>query len=621
DYDLNPLRALDLLHLIRVVSTPRLFILVLGDIRIAETIFNLKKSGEFATVIQHANNWEYLSLSPTEIGSMARALAGHAIRKLVPPGQRLLLGTMEVHEALDYHPRKLSFSDSKQTQGFPTLRELLERLPVDVETAWDSESQQCIAGKPIVNFKDFLLFNLLRSKEEEASAERGRESDVYKKAFPYSGVALLKAVPRYIADLWFSLEELVDPEPLVYKQSSWRDLLENLINLIGQEAHRAVEEDRMMSIHYRERFVDALGIGDEGWLQAMRFVEARSVSVPGRVIAFRRHGCVLHADYLRSWSFWDLEERASIDIDDRTRAMFVLLHDLLALERGGGIVGSHALSPDSLNLGLAYAAWDVGLSEEVRVQWITPEWTSFWEFDQFCHAWKALLHNSSLWQDLVEEAERRALLAYTWIAAITNLLAGSKTVPLFPRDSGELDPESSLWDQLAVATNALIPEAHQPTVRGDRIRSWLTRLPVLLAPESGFMVSSKIRVLPRIIPKFLTKEWESFLTPRLMANIRRLRADRLAPFIGREELEEMLSEEHIINTILKGGLVPSEEDDLPEAEARYLSRIGKTGVERRARSRRQTDAEILEKISEPVKGQGGAAGPPPREPDEPLASR
>src|SRR4051812_31645490 len=48
DFDLNPVRALDLLHLIRMISSPRLFILVLGDVRMAEVMFNLKKSGEFA---------------------------------------------------------------------------------------------------------------------------------------------------------------------------------------------------------------------------------------------------------------------------------------------------------------------------------------------------------------------------------------------------------------------------------------------------------------------------------------------------------------------------------------------------------------------------------------------
>jgi hypothetical protein len=609
DYDLNPVRALDLLHLIRMISSPRLFILVLGDVRMAEVMFNLKKSGEFASILRDANSSDYLSLSPSEIASVARTLSGHAIRKLIPPGQRLSLGSMNVEEALEFQPDRLYGERVENPGGLATLGGLLQELSVEVETAaLTTEHEQCIGGMAICDLEDFLLFDLLSPRNKKVwkkqgdSDSAGRKQDEQPveprrtKAYPYTGAALLKAAPRYIADLWFALDELVER-----KGTSERPL-NDLIERIGQEAHRAVEEDPLLPIRCRESFVDALGIGaDEGWLEAMKFVQARSVSVPGRLVPFREEGCVLNAQYKRSWAFWDLVEKKPIEIDERAKALLILLHDLLALEREGGIVGSHALSPDSLNLDWAFASWDAGLPEEVKVPWITPAWTSFWEFEQFEHLWNHALRGN-VWSN-AEDAQR-AYLAYAWIAGITMVLCGQPAAikTLGNVKAEDLKPEAVLWTDLENAIRSLVaemapakrkPERTRPSpARADLIESWLIRLVVLLSPESGFLPGKHEVLDTRARELFADSKVEKFFDQtRIWSKVQRLRADRLAPFIDTDLLARFQAEEQTVNTINQKRFNPDKKL-LDEARLRAIKR-GAIGPQERIAAALEGIAERL----------------------------
>lgn len=334
----------------------------------------------------------------------------------------------------------------------------------------------------------------------------------------------MKAPPRYVTDLWLSLNELVKGQTHPPTNSKdWTEQLGHLVNAIGHEARQALEEDLLLSLFYRERLVDALGNRlDEGWLQAMQFIESQSASIPGRVIALQTYKTIpgsLHADYLQSWNLWDVSNRneaRQIEIGERAKALLILLHDLLALERDGGIIGDHPLSPSSLDLGWAYASWDVGDVEEVRVPWITPAWTSFWEFDQLAHAWNEALRNNKEWQE--QSPNKVTFLAYHWIAAITLLFSGKN--PLKPLSRGS--PKEEDW-QAVVKTSAELLKL-RPSVRKDRIDSWLARLPVLLAPETGIPEEVRQKFANN---KALKAHWNK---PEIASKVRRLRARHLLPF-------------------------------------------------------------------------------------------
>src|SRR5262245_39881816 len=93
DFDLNPPVCLGLLQLLRMISVPRLFTFVLGDVDMAEVVLNLKLSSALAEVAAGATSKDLLSILPTEAATMAGEIAAQSLRKLIPPAQRLLLQT------------------------------------------------------------------------------------------------------------------------------------------------------------------------------------------------------------------------------------------------------------------------------------------------------------------------------------------------------------------------------------------------------------------------------------------------------------------------------------------------------------------------------------------------
>ena len=82
DFDLNPARCVDLMRLLRTISIPRLFIVVLGDVSIARSLFNFKVASELADVLQpYSVNLE----RGNDIDAIAGGVSSNAIRKLIHP--------------------------------------------------------------------------------------------------------------------------------------------------------------------------------------------------------------------------------------------------------------------------------------------------------------------------------------------------------------------------------------------------------------------------------------------------------------------------------------------------------------------------------------------------------
>ena len=104
DFDLNPPACLDLLRVLRMLALPRLFFLVLGDLDVANVLLNLKLSAELGRVAEGAEASRMLSLPPADVAAMAGEVAANAIRKLIPPAQRIQLAVPSLLEALTSHP-------------------------------------------------------------------------------------------------------------------------------------------------------------------------------------------------------------------------------------------------------------------------------------------------------------------------------------------------------------------------------------------------------------------------------------------------------------------------------------------------------------------------------------
>jgi hypothetical protein len=95
DFDLAPCHCLELLRLIRMVTTPRLFFLVAGNTRIAEGVLKLRTEGDLLSLTYGKPS------SPEEVREKAVEIAANNMRKLLPPGQRVCLATLRIKEALN----------------------------------------------------------------------------------------------------------------------------------------------------------------------------------------------------------------------------------------------------------------------------------------------------------------------------------------------------------------------------------------------------------------------------------------------------------------------------------------------------------------------------------------
>lgn len=119
DFDLAPLRCLELLQLLRMVSVPRLFSVICGDIAVARTVVRMSFCGDM-NQIAHERVGSTAPVVPSEqIAALGIQLTTNALRKLLPPGQRIELRPLEVDETL-----KLSNGDD------PSLAQLLQKLDI-----------------------------------------------------------------------------------------------------------------------------------------------------------------------------------------------------------------------------------------------------------------------------------------------------------------------------------------------------------------------------------------------------------------------------------------------------------------------------------------------------------
>ena len=86
-----------------MVSVPRLFTIVLGDERVAETVFSLKLSGELATITRNAFP-SSRAIPSLELRRLTSEVAMEAMRKLLPSSQIAKLEKLKPEEALEFTP-------------------------------------------------------------------------------------------------------------------------------------------------------------------------------------------------------------------------------------------------------------------------------------------------------------------------------------------------------------------------------------------------------------------------------------------------------------------------------------------------------------------------------------
>jgi energy-coupling factor transporter ATP-binding protein EcfA2 len=276
DFYLKPDASLQLLRLLRMISVPRLFFLVMGDITTIEALF-IEKSLADWTAVAGAEIFATLPQRQDEALARARELRARYLRKLLPPLQRETIEAMDWNEALEFNPEQLDVKD--------TLEKLLEERKLD--DPW-GEANPDAQPEPTENdnsrCKDdpysllkFLLCPLFspdeknKKKEEKKKAEESstreeqsphevapniqfQQRNIRKAREAYTALQILDATPREIMDLWFALR---NPRSQESKRPGDADPPPLLLSLIEDSVKLVIEEQNFLN---EEQQADLAGV-------------------------------------------------------------------------------------------------------------------------------------------------------------------------------------------------------------------------------------------------------------------------------------------------------------------------------------------------------------------------
>jgi hypothetical protein len=247
DLYLKPDVSLQLLRLLRMISIPRLFFLIMGDIKTVEALFIEKSLADWTGV---AGTRLFAARSERLDGALTRAreLRARYLRKLLPPLQRTMIEPMDWHEALYFEP-------GRPDASVDPLEELLADVKLDKPFGKESNER----GESLLNF---LISPPLpaakeerheerekrqkRAKgEEDAKEETPEEIDLKKLRSAYTALQILDATPREMMDLGSALREVISggtvdngKTPLLL--SSVRDM----VNLVSEEQSFLSEKEQ-----------------------------------------------------------------------------------------------------------------------------------------------------------------------------------------------------------------------------------------------------------------------------------------------------------------------------------------------------------------------------------------
>lgn len=501
DVDLNPIRCLDLLRLLRAINSPRLFVVTLGSLESAEIVAWVESIGQLAELGK--NDLSRAAFDGSEVHAFGHRVAANALRKLLPPEQRIQLQYLPIEQALEYRPPGVPNNRSLRS----LLRDCKLTPDNDCKRTLD-ETDRCRnphCGSPddfLENLGDLLLGKALQTGDDpdgQKHLDKAYDADR----------ASLKPVficsVRELADLWFFLNRLLP--------KSKPDRFKELALLAATQLHQAILDDPGLTPDDRRRVAQAVDIRSDRTIQ----FDAAVVIVEEQASFYDTIGRRddLPAIYLSRHDRWSMRPRPVRSsgaethggdhprrawfLSDRTSAWFRLLYDILFLHpKPHLLVGGHRIPMQDLAR-YAVAFWYLPEGKVLQVPWIPPPLGTFWAMDRFLAGWNDVLkHHDD--KKKADDDGTRWFVAAKWIEASAWAILGKPRVlperrePKNWTDDWSEGPKLIEWIRLA---------AQASKVRGQtwHLRQWLRNLVVMLAPESGVPeTSTKKLVAPASEP-------------------------------------------------------------------------------------------------------------------------
>lgn len=211
DFYLKPNASLELLRLLRMISIPRLFFLVMGDITTVEALF-IEKSLADWTAVAGTRLFTVQSERLDQALTRARELRARYLRKLLPPGQRATIEAMDWYEALDFEVG----SPAGNAAHIETLEKLLEEVKLDSpfpETKPSAVSLLTFLISPPFS-EDEQKKRKNQAAEDSKEKDSKEESAIKDVRAAYTALQVLDATPREMMDLGSALHEVIRKQKL-----------------------------------------------------------------------------------------------------------------------------------------------------------------------------------------------------------------------------------------------------------------------------------------------------------------------------------------------------------------------------------------------------------------------
>ena len=514
DVDLNPFRCLDLLQLLRMITTPRLFALVLGDAEVAETVTKIRLSGQYARLARGASQEHFVSIPSDEVAAIVGSTAAKIIRKVLPPSQRAHLRAMTIEQALAYEPDPVvsGAEESNLHKEDRTLRSVMERISLE---KWLHEpiDRRPWNLQPAAALTRFSLADFLIGPGAPKTGSIGE--------YPYGAARLLQAPARRVADLWLLLDSIMrsveggDSSPLGEK------LLKTLIDLLLG----LIQEEQQLSPDERHEVLEGFQSDASGRLvfQTDVFGIRREFGTE-RTLATK--WCAARIHKIARWRLGQPRApgrpgdppKAPAFLEDGTAAAVMLVHDLAAMGTEGTLLGSPIASTVK-STGWVVAEWNLG-TVTVPVPWPEPDWVTFRAFDQFAERWR---HALQVAPSLTDHEHAAQFYGYTFLSCVLDMVGRDAE----PSTHLQQPPTEKHWDALATRLEGLLK-------RPELQRTLPLTFACALAPEAAPFLQkdadSGKRRAGEVVQKFvepLRKHWDDAACARA---IRSARLARVNPF-------------------------------------------------------------------------------------------
>ena len=274
DFYLKPIVSLELLRLLRMISIPRLFFLIMGEEKNMQALFLDKALADW-TAIAGPQVFAALKDRQQEVLSRAREMSARYFRKLLPFGQRADLDAMTWKESLRYKPPAEGTSLD------------VSKLLSDILISTDPP---CEAS----NLLEFLTTAKTRESLQHDGKGAGPEANtsnrIKRLEEGYSGIHILEAGPREVMDLWKVLHELPKNE------RPCKDTTPEYLEKFLQIVIRTIEEQNFLTEKQQESLRFAFPITyDAGPVETDKFeLKAKAGAFEGKTdqsdtVFVRRH--------------------------------------------------------------------------------------------------------------------------------------------------------------------------------------------------------------------------------------------------------------------------------------------------------------------------------------------